>query len=821
MNIGGIIRGVLGDVQASEPKTLELKVGQVVKGVVLQSLPEQEAIVNIGGVQVRARLETPLKQGDVTMLQVQPESGNGQVMLKPLQSSDVQISEDSLGSVLKELGLKDQPAARQLVQLLNQSGVPLTKENVQLFMQAQAQIPDQIRADEWNQAAVIAFQKGLPLTKETIQAVRQTLFGEPMHSTLDQLAAQVSDLLGQTEAPGMSGETKDVLQKLLQQLNAVRSASAQLTATGGEPQPAGPVQTAAASSSAEAGRGGGVVPSGGTVPAQGGTGVPSGPQAGVGQPSPGGAAPEAGAVPGAATPAVVASRGAATPAGAAGPAPAGTQASAVPASAGSAGEAAAQEAAGAGTAAPAARNAAAGSSAAPSAGAAGPVPGGAQASAVPASAGGTSQAAAPGAAEAGTAAPAARNAAPGSVPPGPPASAAQASPAGGQLAAGQEAAAAAGAAPQAGAPPAADSPTAEAPASPLTPAQPSGAALQAGKPSGQTPPLRGTTAPMNASEANGFGMPQKADTGVSGNAPAATNESSSPGADLAGKSGASAHPSGTGEAGRGASAPASSADRPVQPAPSENNGHWIVRMLKALGVDHEHRVHLMPDKGTADVLGRMTDLPNNVSLSVGDLSAGDLPDPAKAGETLKGLLMQLAAADDVPAAVKETAQQAVQQITGQQLMMSNDRTAMFSHVTMFVPLMSQNGEQTAAIHIQSRKGPRGELDANNCRLLFDLRMKEMGDTLVDVQVVDRIVSLHVHNNYPIVAGLLEANREEIASGMQSIGYQFISLKCSAYPEKLSDLQGGKSAGASADPGASAALRSLYSPKSYKGVDIRV
>ena len=61
---------------------LELKVGQIVKGVVLQLLSDQEALVNIGGTQVRAKLETPLKQGDVTMLQVQPESNGGQILLE-------------------------------------------------------------------------------------------------------------------------------------------------------------------------------------------------------------------------------------------------------------------------------------------------------------------------------------------------------------------------------------------------------------------------------------------------------------------------------------------------------------------------------------------------------------------------------------------------------------------------------------------------------------------------------------------------------------------------------------------------------------------
>ena len=124
MNISGLIRSLVGDLTASESKVLELKVGQIVKGVVLQLLSDQEALINIGGVQVRAKLETPLKQGDVTMLQVQPESSGGQILLKPLTASDVQIADDSLSELLKAFTIKDTAGNRQMVQQMQQEGVP-------------------------------------------------------------------------------------------------------------------------------------------------------------------------------------------------------------------------------------------------------------------------------------------------------------------------------------------------------------------------------------------------------------------------------------------------------------------------------------------------------------------------------------------------------------------------------------------------------------------------------------------------------------------------------------------------------------------------
>ncbi|WJH33250.1 hypothetical protein N6H14_24460 [Paenibacillus sp. CC-CFT747] len=83
MNIGQLLRSMIGEGQPAEPKTLELKAGQVVKGMVLRLLAEQQAMVSIDGVTVKARLEAPLKAGEATWLQVQPSPDGGPLVLSP------------------------------------------------------------------------------------------------------------------------------------------------------------------------------------------------------------------------------------------------------------------------------------------------------------------------------------------------------------------------------------------------------------------------------------------------------------------------------------------------------------------------------------------------------------------------------------------------------------------------------------------------------------------------------------------------------------------------------------------------------------------
>lgn len=616
MNISGLIRSLVGDLTASESKVLELKVGQIVKGVVLQLLSDQEALINIGGVQVRAKLETPLKQGDVTMLQVQPESSGGQILLKPLTASDVQITEDSLSELLKAFTIKDTAGNRQMVQQMQQEGVPVSKDNVKAFEAVMRSMPEGVNKEEWAQAAVLAYKKGLPLTEATVGALRQVTTGQPVGKVLEQLEQQATALLKQDPVHPAADTAKQVV-SLLKELRASAAAT----------WPARPPEAPAADAAV----------------------TPAAPQAGGGAKA----------------------------------APAGSPPAVVPGSA---------PAAAAVTAPPAA-------------------------------------AAAAGAELPAAAAPRAETA-----------SAASAQPA-----AGLQAARAAGAA----------SPEAQArSAEPASEGEPPAAGSQ----EQPEPPAKQKAATTEAQQ-----------------------RSAAPG---------------------------------VPEADPEPN--WISRMLKAVGVEHEsHLAVKLDERADAMLRGRNNSddqLPNLIA------PASQQDDSVKpAADTLKSLLLQLTTSDDTPAPLKEAAQQALGQITGQQLMLTGDKSSMFAHMTLFVPFMDGTGQQSAAIHIQSRKGKRGEVDSSNCRLLFDLQMKIMGNTLLDVHVVNKIVSLNIHNDHPALAPLMEESKEEITAAMNKAGYQFISLKCSPYPlpavvENEASNQGPSDGRVD--------LRALYQPKAYKGVDFR-
>ncbi|WP_435921264.1 flagellar hook-length control protein FliK [Paenibacillus sp. DYY-L-2] len=216
MNIGPLLRNMMGEVKPGAPKTLELKAGQVVRGTVLSvSEDGQEAVIQVQGVKLHAALETPLREGQTTLLQVQPQTGDGLMKLKPIQTSQTgALSPASLASALEALGLEDTSANREMLQLMQANGIPLTKENASRLLTLTAAKLPTIPLGEWVHAASIALNRGLPLTAETLTGLHQAVFGPPLHTLLASLEEQLGSLLqqGLPENPGAAGAKETNIQ---------------------------------------------------------------------------------------------------------------------------------------------------------------------------------------------------------------------------------------------------------------------------------------------------------------------------------------------------------------------------------------------------------------------------------------------------------------------------------------------------------------------------------------------------------------------------------------------------------------------------------
>ncbi|WP_322903855.1 hypothetical protein [Paenibacillus campi] len=696
MNIGSLFRGMMGDNKPGEAKQMELKEGQVVRGVVTSvSEDGQEAVVQIQGVKVRAQLETPLQQGETTLLQVQPPGKDGMPVLKPVTASQTPLAPSTMNELLNSFQLPDTKDNRELLTQMRAAGIALTADNVKNIQTSLAQKPATVSVGEWVQSAAVAIQRGLPVTGQSVAGLQQAIFGPPLHESLDNL----QNLL-RTVLPQLQGGAAALLDE---PLNGSGMSQAQTSAA----TPPGSTNTGAGQSAD--------------------TTQPSGQQA---------ASAGTNVAAGSAAAAIVAKLQQVLqqlnnliPPPAAGGMPAtganGQQAAATTSPAMTTEEQHATHNNAATNFAQTAQT----TTSTPSSGSTTPWLGqlfklmGAEyeQQSVRAALTLTAQNA-DAAKEQGTANPA-----------GLPTNAQQQS---------------------------------------ATSAENTRLAAQPNQP---TVPLAPVT--PNASTVPTPAQPTPAGTASSANTPdaAATKTANST-----------------------VAAQSSTANASTPATAANLAGHAASSALQPLQVGD----------------GRTDTLPNPAQSGAAHTAAAE-DALAKAQDTLKGLLLQLSTSPDAPPVLKDAAQQLVQQLTGQQLLLNTDRTAPFAQVTMFVPFNGPDGQETASVHIQSRRGNKGELDASNCRLWFDLNMKALGHTLLDVHVTDRIVSLKVHNDLEQLGAVIESKRQEVADAIGGLGYQLLSLHVAPLPVRSTTDSLIGTAGNAGE------LIDQFAPSEYKGVDMKI
>lgn len=213
----------------------------------------------------------------------------------------------------------------------------------------------------------------------------------------------------------------------------------------------------------------------------------------------------------------------------------------------------------------------------------------------------------------------------------------------------------------------------------------------------------------------------------------------------------------------------------------------IAELFRHLGVTHER-----------ELMGQ--------AFSQGAIDSHSL----KQMDTVKSLLLQIsqAPAQALPSGLREAADQLLQQVTGQQLMMVQPSNQALSQIVMQIPIRQGEGDETAFVQIESKKKGSGQLDPENCRLFFHLELQSMGTTMIDVSIVNRIVNLQIFNDTPWVEALIQGAKDRFADQLQDVGYHLSAMRVQPVPAER-----GKSTSPIQTKGPILA--------DYKGVDLRV
>lgn len=178
------------------------------------------------------------------------------------------------------------------------------------------------------------------------------------------------------------------------------------------------------------------------------------------------------------------------------------------------------------------------------------------------------------------------------------------------------------------------------------------------------------------------------------------------------------------------------------------------------------------------------------------------PVQAKLEESLKSQLLYLQRnADrlDLPESVLQRTEQAIVKITSHQLqnVQSNDN---MQHFILQIPFGQSDNPREMTISWEGKKQDGKAIDPGHCRMLFWLEMQNLNEVAVDVQIQNRILSVKIYNEHPLLEKLSAPFMSSLKEQMRDMNYTLSSVTFVQQQKKM---------------------KSAEKPNSYKGLDLRV
>lgn len=161
---------------------------------------------------------------------------------------------------------------------------------------------------------------------------------------------------------------------------------------------------------------------------------------------------------------------------------------------------------------------------------------------------------------------------------------------------------------------------------------------------------------------------------------------------------------------------------------------------------------------------------------------------ADADTTLKNLLLKLAQTEGNNQ-TSQKAEQALQNVTGQQLMSKSDSTGLQT-MLFSLPIVLQDQVENVKVFLKSNNSGQ-KIDWENCSLYFLLETKKMGDVGIMLTAVDRTLSLTLKNDQHGFKERMLPLAEKAKGRLEEIGYkmgalQFTTLTEAIKPEKKAE-----------------------------------
>lgn len=142
-------------------------------------------------------------------------------------------------------------------------------------------------------------------------------------------------------------------------------------------------------------------------------------------------------------------------------------------------------------------------------------------------------------------------------------------------------------------------------------------------------------------------------------------------------------------------------------------------------------------------------------------------------ETLKPLLMKLMQ-EDLSMTVKNSAEQAIQRITAQQILAQENGP--LQQLFMQIPLTMGTHQTDLTMQWTGRRKKDGTIDPAYCRILFYLELESLKETIIDMGVQNRVVNVSIIHEHPDrLEMLMTPFIEVLKKNLEEMDYKLSSI----------------------------------------------
>ena len=157
-------------------------------------------------------------------------------------------------------------------------------------------------------------------------------------------------------------------------------------------------------------------------------------------------------------------------------------------------------------------------------------------------------------------------------------------------------------------------------------------------------------------------------------------------------------------------------------------------------------------------------------------------------QSLKPQLMTLLQDAQIPPTLRESADMLLARMNGMSLLSGENGHQ--HQLVMQVPLDFFGKKMDATLQWNGRMKDDGKIDADYARVLFYLSMESLQETVIDMQVQNRIISINIFNDNTNLAALATSLKETLSAGLVEKGYQLSGLfiKQFDHPKEMAKKQ---------------------------------